>query len=80
MQTSLIAFLTGSENSRLYYIRQPVTNSVILGRVLVLTRFEQRTTTVLLQLVMGPFPDCLHNPLAVLWGLCRQRMREGSVL
>ncbi len=47
---NLETVLNGFENSLLYYIRQQVTNSMILGSVLDLTRFEQRTTTVLLQL------------------------------
>ena len=34
---NLVTVLTGFENSLPYYIRQQVTNSVILGRVLVLT-------------------------------------------
>ena len=46
---NLVPLLSGFENFILYYIRQRVTNPMILGRVLVLTRFEQITTTVLLQ-------------------------------
>ncbi len=46
---NLVALLTGFGDFRLYYVRQRVTNSMILGRVLDLTRFEQITTTVLLQ-------------------------------
>jgi hypothetical protein len=49
---NLVPLLNGYENFLLYYIRQQVTNLMILGRVLVLTRFEQRTTTVLLQFIL----------------------------
>lgn len=38
---------------RLYYIPQQVTNSTVLARVLDLTRFEHRPTTVLLQSLAG---------------------------
>jgi len=34
---NLVALLTGFGNSKLYYIRQQVTNATILGIVLVLT-------------------------------------------
>jgi hypothetical protein len=47
--------LTGLENFLIYYIPQRVTNSPSLGRVLFLTRFEQRPTTVLLQQSSGTF-------------------------
>ena len=48
---NLVALLKGFEKIRLYYIRQRVTNSTILGRVLVLIRFERISTTVLLQFI-----------------------------
>jgi hypothetical protein len=46
---NLVPLLSSFENFILYYIRQPVTNLMILGRVLVLTRFERITATDLLQ-------------------------------
>jgi hypothetical protein len=53
---NLFPMLTGYESFILYYILQSVTNSMISGCVLVLTRFEQRTTTVLLQQAPASFP------------------------
>jgi hypothetical protein len=44
-----VALLNGFENFVPYYIRQQVTNPMILGLVLNLTRFERITTTVLRQ-------------------------------
>jgi hypothetical protein len=41
-----------------------VTNSMILGRVLVLTRFEQKTTTVLLQLSSHKFGGAKGRPMS----------------
>ena len=49
----LVPSSNGSEDLLRYYIRQRVTNSTILGRVLVLNRFEPTTTTVLYNSV-GP--------------------------
>jgi hypothetical protein len=45
----LFPLLNGLENSLLYYIPQQVTNPSTPASVLVLTRFEHRPTTVLLQ-------------------------------
>jgi hypothetical protein len=46
---NLVPLLAGFEKSGLYCFRQRVTNSMIPGRVLDLTRFEQRPTTDSLQ-------------------------------
>jgi hypothetical protein len=49
----LFPLLNGLENFLLSYIPQQVTNSPILASVLVLTQFEQKPTTILLQSIAG---------------------------
>ena len=57
---NLVPLLSSFENFLLYYIRQQVTNAMILGRALVLTGFEQKTTTVLTVPNLQSKPEALH--------------------
>ena len=76
--------LTGSECVLFYYFFQRVTGSMTLAPVLVLTRFEQKSTTVLLQRRsrnrLHNLPRCFGTTgLFWKWSICALRAKTIAV-